>query len=66
MKLKYWREENVVILQDDLAERTKFSKAYICDVENGKIKPSVKFRRNFINAFGKDVHDMIDEFTGVK
>lgn len=62
MKLKYWREEKAVILQDDLAEKVDFSKTYISDVETGKTKPSVKFRRNFINVFGKDTHDMIDEF----
>jgi predicted transcriptional regulator len=62
MTLREWREDEAILLQEDIGEKTGFGKAYICRLELGQIHPSVKFKRNFITAFGKEAFDKIDEF----
>jgi predicted transcriptional regulator len=63
VSFKKWRERIAVLSRSDVANKMGFSPEYISMIEVHYSYPKVNFRKKFITAFGREVYDMIEEFS---
>ena len=63
VSLKHWRERTVVKSLSDIATALNVTNQYVSMVENRGVVAPTNFRKRFIQVFGREVYDTIQEFS---